>query len=34
MGAGRAMGNSWISIARETIASDKSFDFWIGVALE
>jgi len=34
MGAGRAMGNSWISVARETIASDKSFDFWIGVALE
>lgn len=34
MGAGRAMGNSWISVAGETIASDESFDFWIGVALE
>ena len=32
--AGRAMGNSWISVAGETIASSKSFDFWIGVALE
>ena len=34
MGAGRAMGNSWISVAGETIASDESFDSWIGVALE
>ncbi len=34
MGAGRAMGNGWISVAGKTIASDESFDFWIGVALE
>ena len=34
MGAGRAMGNGWISVAGQTIASDESFDFWIGVALE
>ena len=34
MGSGRAMGNSWISVAGETIASGESFDFWIGVALE
>lgn len=34
MGAGRAMSNSWISVAGETIASGESFDFWIGVALE
>ncbi|MEJ7741778.1 MAG: TfoX/Sxy family protein [Nocardioidaceae bacterium] len=33
MGAGRAMGNGWISVAKETIASDEDFDFWIGVAL-
>ncbi len=34
MGAGRAMGNSWISIAGQTIASGENFDFWIAVALE
>lgn len=34
MGAGRAMGKSWISVAGEALASDESFDFWIGVALE
>ena len=34
MGVGRAMGNSWISVAGETIASDENLDFWIGVALE
>ncbi len=34
MGAGRAMDNSWISVAGETIASDESFDFWIAVALD
>jgi len=34
MGAGRAMGESWISVAGESIASDQSLDFWIGVALE
>lgn len=34
MGAGRAMSNGWISVSEETIATDESFDFWLGVALE
>lgn len=34
MGAGRAMGNGWIWVAEETIATDESFEFWIAVALE
>lgn len=34
MGAGRAMGNGWISVTEEAIAADENFDFWIGVALE
>ena len=34
MGAGRAMGNSWISVADQTSASGENFDFWIAVALE
>lgn len=33
MGAGRAMGNGWISVAKEAIEADENFDFWIGVAL-
>ena len=34
MGAGRAMGPSWVSVARETIAADGQLSFWIDVALE
>lgn len=34
MGAGRAMSNGWISVSEEAIATDSSFAFWIGVALE
>lgn len=34
MGPGRVMGDSWISVDQETIASEASLDFWIGVALE
>ncbi len=34
MGAGRAMNKGWISVSEEAIATDPSFDFWIGVALE
>ena len=34
MGAGRAMGNGWISVGKEAIATEENFDFWIGVALE
>ncbi len=34
MGGGRAMGNSWVSVAGQTVASDEGFDFWIGVALD
>ncbi|MGH3545562.1 MAG: TfoX/Sxy family protein [Mycobacteriales bacterium] len=33
MGAGRAMGNGWISVAQAAVATGESFDFWIGVAL-
>lgn len=34
MGAGRAMGPSWISVAGEAIATDEQLHFWIGAALE
>lgn len=34
MGAGRAMGNGWISVAEEAVAANETLDFWIGVALE
>lgn len=34
MGAGRAMGGGWISVAGESVAADEDLDFWIGVALE
>ena len=34
MGAGRAMGKSWVAVDNEAIASADDLDFWIGVALE
>lgn len=34
MGAGRPMGEGWVSVGEEAIATDEGFDFWIGVALE
>lgn len=34
MGAGRAMGRSWISVAEEAIATDERLSFWVGTALE
>ena len=34
MGAGRAMGKSWITVGEEATTSDEGFDFWLGVALE
>lgn len=34
MGAGRAMGTSWICVAEEAIASDEHLSFWVGMALE
>ncbi len=34
MGAGRAMSKSWISVSEEAIATEESFSFWIGVALQ
>jgi TfoX/Sxy family transcriptional regulator of competence genes len=34
MGAGRAMGPSWISIAHDVIAADEQLSFWIDAALD
>lgn len=34
MGAGRAMGNSWVAVDQEGTATHEDLDFWIGVALE
>lgn len=33
MGAGRAMGPSWIRVAQEAIATDEQLSSWIGAAL-
>lgn len=34
MGAGRVMGNSWISVVEEAVETESSLDFWLGIALE
>lgn len=34
MGAGRAMGPGWISVAHDTITTDEQLSFWIDVAME
>lgn len=34
MGAGRAMGDGWITVDRNAIAGRESLDFWLDVALE
>jgi TfoX/Sxy family transcriptional regulator of competence genes len=34
MGAGRAMGPSWIRVGHDAIASDRQLSFWIDVAME
>ncbi len=34
MGAGRAMGPSWIDVAGDALVSDEQVSFWIDVALE
>lgn len=34
MGAGRAMGPSWLHVNDDALASDADLSFWIGVALE
>lgn len=34
MGAGRAMGPSWICVAHEAIGPNSQLSFWIDVALE
>lgn len=34
MGAGRVMGDSWISVAATALDAEEDLDFWIGVALE
>lgn len=34
MGAGRAMGPSWIRVAEDAIATDEQLSFWIDIALE
>jgi len=33
MGAGRAMSNGWITVARDAVASDEDLEFWTGEAL-
>lgn len=34
MGAGRAMGPSWISVADAAVGSDEQLSFWLRAALE
>lgn len=34
MGAGRAMGPSWIAVSAPATATDEGLDVWLGVALE
>jgi TfoX/Sxy family transcriptional regulator of competence genes len=34
MGAGRAMGDGWISVSEEAVADDEGLAFWLGAALE
>ena len=34
MGAGRIMGQGWISVTAESIASNEQLAFWLGAALE
>ena len=34
MGAGRAMGKSWISVSHDAIAAEEGLDFWLSVGLE
>lgn len=34
MGAGRAMGPSWVHVSEDALATDDGLSFWIDVALE
>ena len=34
MGAGRTMGPGWVSVSADSIDSDDSLGFWLGVALD
>ena len=34
MGAGRAMGKSWITVGEEATTTDEGFDSWLRVALD
>lgn len=34
MGRDRSMGPGWITVTRESIASDERLAFWVGVAME
>ena len=34
MGAGRAMGPGWISVAHDAITTDEQLSFWIDVAMK
>jgi len=34
MGAGRAMGKSWILVHHDAVAADEGLNFWLSVALE
>ncbi|MEO9221295.1 MAG: TfoX/Sxy family protein [Mycobacteriaceae bacterium] len=32
MGAGRSMGNGWITVAEQTVGTEEALTFWISVA--
>ena len=34
MGSGRAMGDSWISVAAHAVEAEQDLTFWLGVALD
>lgn len=34
MGAGRSMGEGWISVSGDAVADQEQLAFWLGVALE
>lgn len=34
MGAGRTMGPSWISVARDSIGTKEALSFWLDIAME
>ncbi|WP_026818061.1 TfoX/Sxy family protein [Arthrobacter castelli] len=34
MGAGRSMGQGWISVGADSITSEEQLSYWVGVTLE